>query len=135
MAIHLEIVTPEKKVFSDTVDNVYLPGADGEVGILAAHAAMVTSLQAGILTFAKKSGQTSLAIGPGFAEISNNTVKVLTDSAFANDQIDEAIVEEAMRRAEEQLSSMDHSADAEEVAHLQGIIAKSLAQIKLKRRV
>jgi F-type H+-transporting ATPase subunit epsilon len=54
--------------------------------------------------------------------------------ALGDHQIDEAMAEEAMQRAEKQLQSMDHSVDAEEVAHLQALIAKSLAQLKLKRR-
>jgi F0F1-type ATP synthase epsilon subunit len=45
MPLHLDIVTPEKKVFSDSVDNVYLPGADGEIGVLPMHAGLVTALQ------------------------------------------------------------------------------------------
>ena len=49
MALHLQIVTPEKKIFSDTVGNVYLPGADGELGILDGHAALVTALKPGEL--------------------------------------------------------------------------------------
>ena len=53
MALHLEIVTPERKVFSDDVDNVYLPGADGEMGILGGHAALVSEMAAGELRYLK----------------------------------------------------------------------------------
>ena len=134
MALHLEIVTPEKKIFSDTVGNVYLPGADGELGILDGHAALVTALQPGELRY-EKGGQTvSLAIGTGFAEVTEHRVNVLTDLAADADQIDEAKVEAAMKRAEEQLAGISHDHDAEEVAHLQAIIAKSMAQLRLKRR-
>lgn len=134
MALHLEIVTPERKIFSDTVSLVYLPGADGELGILETHTALVTALQPGELRY-EKSGQTvSLAIGTGFAEITQERISVLTDMALGDDQIDEAKVEEAMKRAEEQLKGITHDQDAEEVAHLQAVIAKSLAQLRLKRR-
>ena len=51
MSLHLEIVTPEKKVFSDTVEDVYVPGADGEMGILELHAALVTALKPGSLRY------------------------------------------------------------------------------------
>ena len=61
MALHLEIVTPEKKIFSDTVGNVYLPGADGELGILDGHAALVTALQPGELRY-DKDGKTDVAV-------------------------------------------------------------------------
>ena len=67
MSLHLEIVTPEKKVFSDTVENVVLPGAEGELGILDGHAALVTSLAAGELRYRKGGAETHLALGTGFA--------------------------------------------------------------------
>ena len=134
MALHLEIVTPEKKIFSDTVGNVYLPGADGELGILDGHAALVTALHPGELRYEKNGQTVYMAIGTGFAEVTEHRVNVLTDLAADADQIDEAKVEAAMKRAEEQLAGISHDNDAEEVAHLQAIIAKSMAQLRLKRR-
>jgi len=134
MALHLEIVTPEKKIFSDTVGNVYLPGADGELGILDGHAALVTALQPGELRYDKDGKTVVLAIGTGFAEVTEHKVNVLTDMALGEEQVDEAKVEAAMKRAEEQLKGIGHDHDAEEVAHLQAVIAKSMAQLRLKRR-
>jgi len=134
MALHLEIVTPEKKIFSDTVGNVYLPGADGELGILDGHASLVTALQPGELRYDKGGNTVVLAIGTGFAEVTEHKVNVLTDMALGEEQVDESKVEAAMRRAEEQLKNIGHDHDAEEVAHLQATIAKSMAQLRLKRR-
>jgi F-type H+-transporting ATPase subunit epsilon len=134
MALHLEIVTPEKKIFSDTVGNVYLPGADGELGILDGHAALVTALQPGELRYDKDGKTVVLAIGTGFAEVTEHKVNVLTDMALGEEQVDESKVEAAMKRAEEQLKNIGHDHDAEEVAHLQAVIAKSMAQLRLKRR-
>ncbi len=134
MSLHLEIVTPEKTIFSDTVGNVYLPGADGELGALEGHAALVTALQPGELRYEKGGQIFNLAVGSGFAEVTQHRVNVLTDMALGEDSIDENLVEEAMKRAEEKLAAMQHDGDAEEVAHLQAMIAKSLAQLKLKRR-
>lgn len=134
MSLHLEIVTPEQKIFSGAVSNVLLPGAEGELGILEGHAALVSSLQPGELRYESEGKIVSMAVGSGFAEVTQERINVLTDMALGEDQIDEAKAEEAIKRAEEQLSSMKHDHDAEEVAHLQGIIAKSLAQLHLKRR-
>ncbi len=133
MALHLEIVTPERKVFSDTVENVYLPGVDGEMGILETHAALVSAIQAGELRYSKEGQITELAIGNGFAEVTQEKVTVLTDVAFQEDEIDEEKVEEAMKRAEETLAGIDTN-DAEEAAAMQAVIASSLAQLKLKRK-
>lgn len=134
MALQLDIVTPEKKIFSDTVDNVYLPGADGEMGILPSHAGLVTALQPGELRYLHHGQIVGLAIGSGFAEVTQSKVIVLTDSALGEAEIDEAQVEAAIKRAQEKLAAIDHNLDAEEVAYLQGIITKSSAALHFKRR-
>ncbi|WAC20275.1 ATP synthase F1 subunit epsilon [Luteolibacter sp. SL250] len=134
MSLHLEIVTPEKKIFSDSVDNVYLPGADGEMGILPQHAGLVTALKAGELRYQKGGVTSTLAIGSGFAEVDQKKVIVLTDSALGEDEIDEAATEAAMKRAEEQLAGVEHSLDAEEIAHLQNVIAQAAAALHFKRK-
>jgi F-type H+-transporting ATPase subunit epsilon len=134
MPLHLDIVTPEKKVFSGSVDNVYLPGADGEIGILPMHAGLVTALQAGELRYLHNGQVVTLAIGSGFAEVTQTSVVVLTDMALGEAEIDEAKTEEAILRAHEALKSVEHSMDAEEVAYLQGIISKSTAALHFKRK-
>jgi F-type H+-transporting ATPase subunit epsilon len=132
--LHLEIVTPEKKIFSDTVENVYLPGADGEMGILPSHAGLVTALQPGELRYLHQGQIVTLAIGSGFAEISQTKAVVLTDMALGEAEIDEQATEDAIKRAEEKLLTVDHSMDAEEVAYLQGIISKQSAALRFKRK-
>jgi len=134
MSLHLEIVTPEKKIFSGTVDNVYLPGADGEMGILPSHAGLVTALQAGELRYLREGQINTLAIGSGFAEIGKDQAVVLTDMALGEAEIDEAATEEAIKRAEEKLQTIDHDMGAEEVAYLQGIISRQSAALRFKRK-
>jgi len=132
--LHLEIVTPEKKIFSDTVEDVYLPGEEGEMGVLEHHAALVTVLKAGELRYKKDGAVIELAIGNGFAEVTQEKVTVLTDMAVDEDSIDEASTEEAIKRAEDALNKIDHDADHEEVARLQASIGQSLAKLQLKRK-
>jgi F-type H+-transporting ATPase subunit epsilon len=134
MPLHLDIVTPEKKVFSDAVENVYLPGADGEIGVLPMHAGLVTALKPGELRYLHKGQVVTLAIGSGFAEITQTKVVVLTDMALGEAEIDEQSAEEAIKRAQEKLHAVEHSMDAEEVAYLQGVISKSAAAISFKRK-
>ncbi|MGJ8632786.1 MAG: ATP synthase F1 subunit epsilon [Luteolibacter sp.] len=134
MSLHLEIVTPEKKIFSDTVENVYLPGADGEMGILTSHAGLVTALQPGELRYLKGGQVVSMAIGSGFAEVAHDKAVILTDSALGESEIDESAAEEAMKRAEEKLQDVDGTKDPEEAAYLQGIIAKQAAALTFKRK-
>ena len=106
MALHLEIVTPEKTVFSGSVGNVYMPGANGEMGVLEGHAALITALEAGELRYEQDGQIHTLAVGSGFAEITQQRVNLLTDMALGEDEIDEAKAEEAMKRAEEKSQSV-----------------------------
>ncbi len=132
MSFQLDIVTPEKTIFSDTVEDVYLPGSEGEMGVLDMHAALVAPLSPGELRYKKDGKIEELAVGEGFVEVSDDKVSVLIDLAIGEDAIDEAQVEEAMKRAQEALA--DENVDHDEMAALQAAIAKSEAMLKLKRK-
>ena len=132
MSFQLDIVTPEKTIFSDTVDDVYLPGSEGEMGVLDKHAALVAPLSPGELHYKKDGKIEELAVGEGFVEVSDDKVSVLIDLAIGEDAIDEAKVEEAMKRAQEALAG--ENVDHDEMAALQAAIAKSEAMLKLKRK-
>jgi F-type H+-transporting ATPase subunit epsilon len=86
--IKLEIVTPEKKVFDDSVDAVTVPTASGEAGILPNHAPLVSALKPGILSYTNKGSVERLAVSGGFVEVSGNKVSVLTDAAQTAGEID-----------------------------------------------
>ncbi|HUF63920.1 MAG TPA: F0F1 ATP synthase subunit epsilon [Verrucomicrobiales bacterium] len=131
MPLKLEIVTPEKKIFSDEVETVVIPGTEGEMGILPMHAPLVTTLIPGELRYVKDGAEMELAVGEGFVEVTQQRVAVLTDMAVSDEQIDEAAVEDALKRAEE---ALQEKTTAEEVAAVQASIQKSLAQLHLKRK-
>jgi F-type H+-transporting ATPase subunit epsilon len=133
MPLLLDIVTPEKMVFSDQVDNVYLPGADGELGVLPMHAGLVTALQPGELRYLHQGKIENMAIGSGFAQITQTHVVVLTDMALGEGDIDISQMEAAIQRAKEELRAEEHSMDAEEIAFLQSTIVKSTIAINFKR--
>lgn len=134
MPLVLDIVTPEKKIFTGSVENVYLPGADGEMGILPSHAGLVTALQPGVLRYLFEGKVEALAIGSGFAEITDSKVIVLTDAALGESEIDEDQVEAAIARAKEKIATIDHNLDSEEVAYLQSVITRSTAALHFKRK-
>ena len=85
--IKLEIVTPEKKVFDETVDSVTVPTATGEVGILPNHAPLISALKSGILSFSNRGASEKMVVSGGFVEVSSNKVSVLTDVAERADEI------------------------------------------------
>jgi F-type H+-transporting ATPase subunit epsilon len=130
--LKLEIVTPEGRAYQDDVDMVVLPGSDGELGVYPAHAPLMTQLAPGEVRIFKDGKQTDLVVGSGFAEITQTQVSVLTDSALEDESIDEHVTEEAIRRAETALK--DKSLASEEMAEAEAALARSLAQLKFKRR-
>jgi len=130
--LRLEIITPQAKVFEGDVDSVLLPGVEGEMGILPHHEALVTELTAGELRFEHKGKTEILAIGEGFAEITADSVGVLTEGAVNEEEIDDKVAEEAVKRAEDLLKS--NTLEGEELESVQASLARSLAQINIKRR-
>lgn len=131
MDILLEIVTPESKTFSSEVEQVVLPGIEGEFGVLPGHEPLVTQILPGELMITQKGVQHFLAVGEGFVEVQSNRVSVITDMALKADDINEMEVEEARKRAEEALSQ---KLSEEETASVQGALLKSMAQLRVKRR-
>jgi len=130
--MRLDIVTPEKKAFSDEIDSVVVPGAEGELGILKAHAPIVTTLKPGELRYLKNGRETSLAIGTGIVEVSNDRVSVLTDMALKADEIDEDAVEKALERAQKAMTEKDTLPEDHVAAMI--LMQKSLAQLHVKKR-
>ncbi len=132
MALRLEIVTPDSKTFSDDVDQVVLPGIEGEFGVLPGHAPFVTQITHGELVVTQGSEQHYLAVGDGFVEVKPDSVSVLTDMALMSDDINEQEVEAALKRAEEALAQKQLTPD--ESAAAMAILQKSIAQLHVKRR-
>jgi F-type H+-transporting ATPase subunit epsilon len=130
--LKLEIVTPAGKIFEGDVDSVLLPGTEGEMGVLPQHEPLITELNAGELHIVQGGKTQVLAIGEGFAEITAKSVGVLTDGAVHDKDIDEKAAEEAVKRAEDLLKSS--SLQGEELEATQAVLARSLAQIQVKRR-
>ena len=133
MSLTLEIVTPEARVYSDTIDTVVIPTIDGEIGILPGHIPLLTQIDHGELRVTKGGAVQFLAIGGGFAQIAGDKVSVLAESAIQEEKIDEHAAENAMKRAEEALKGKD-SMEPAEIERLEGVVRFAVAQLGLKRR-
>jgi len=129
--LKLEIVTPQATVFSDQVELVTLPGVDGEMGIYPNHVRLMTQMVPGQVTVQQNGAERLIAVGEGMVEVTATRVSIVTDMAINADQIDEAKVEEARARAAARLQ--DKISD-EEVASVNASLARSLAQLQVKRR-
>ena len=129
--LKLEIITPEAIVYSEDVEMVTLPCAEGELGILPQHIRLMTKLVPGEILVSRAGQEELLAVGGGLVEVTGKRVAILTDMAIRADKIDEAKVEEARKRAEARLQE---KISDEEVASVNASLARSLAQLRVKRR-
>ena len=133
MPLTLEIVTPEAKVYSDTVDSVVIPTVEGEIGVLPGHLPLVTQVENGELRAAKGGQTQSLAVGGGFAQIDGDRVRVLAEHAITEEKIDDNAVEQAMQRAQDALRAKQDMEPAE-IERLEALVRFSVAQLEVKRR-
>jgi F-type H+-transporting ATPase subunit epsilon len=102
--IQLSIVTPERSLLNEQVDELLIPGADGYLGVLPGHAPLFTELKVGELSYRKGNTWTSLAVAWGFAEVLPDQVRVLAETAERAQEIDLERATRAKERAEERLS-------------------------------
>ena len=103
MSLLLEIVTPDAKVFSETVDEVGLPTSEGRMHILPHHVPIIAKLKAGEIQVHRGKEIEMLAVGSGFIEVYGDKVSILTDQAINVEEIDDTEIEEAVKRAQEAL--------------------------------
>ncbi len=89
---HFELVSPQKLLFSGDVDQVDVPGSEGDFGVLAEHAPMVTTLRPGILTVHGAGGAQKIVVLGGFAEVSANGLTILADAAEAAEDVDRGLI-------------------------------------------
>jgi F-type H+-transporting ATPase subunit epsilon len=102
----LEIVTPEKVAFSDKVEEVTIPGAEGEFGVLVGHAALLSAVKFGELNYTKSNKKTYYAVNTGYAEVTAHKVTVLVETAERSDMIDVTRATQAKEIAKEKLSKL-----------------------------
>ena len=127
----LEIVTPQSVAFSDAVDMVTLPTIEGQIGVYPAHVRVITQIVPGEVIVTRSGQDQFLAVGEGLVEITGARVSIVTDMAIPADRVDEARAEEARARAEARLRE---KISDEEVATVNASLARSLAQLQVKRR-
>jgi F-type H+-transporting ATPase subunit epsilon len=129
--LRLEIITPQAIVFSEEVNMVTLPALEGQIGVYPQHVRLITQIVPGEIIVTKDGQDRFLAVGEGLVEIAGDHVAIVTDMAIPGEQIDEAKAEEARERAAARLRE---KISDEEVATVNASLARSLAQLQVKRR-
>jgi F-type H+-transporting ATPase subunit epsilon len=101
---HFDLVSPEKLLFSGEVTQVDMPGSEGDLGVLAGHAPIVTSLRPGILVIHGEGGARPVVVNGGFAEVGPTGLTVLADIAVPRDEFDVAVLAGTIKETEEEVA-------------------------------
>jgi F-type H+-transporting ATPase subunit epsilon len=118
--LHLEFVSPERVLFSGDVDQVDLPGAEGDMGILPGHAPLVTALRPGIVTVFRDGKREPIVVIGGFAEVSPAGLTVLADNAVARPDFDMTALASEIKDGEEDVADATDGAQRDKLArHLE----------------
>jgi F-type H+-transporting ATPase subunit epsilon len=126
--LQLEVVTPERRVLDESVNSVTVPGRGGEIGILPGHAALISELQTGVLTYTEDGSAFQLHVSGGFVEVNNDRVAVLAEVAERPEEIDAARARLARERAEKTLGS---GAAQEDFEKARAKLERSMVRLQL----
>jgi F-type H+-transporting ATPase subunit epsilon len=113
--LHFEFVSPERVLFSGEVDQVDLPGAEGDMGILAGHAPLVTALRPGIITIFSGSTRELIVVVGGFAEVSPSGLTVLADRAMPRENFDTTMLASDIKDTEEDVADTTDEAQRDKL--------------------
>ncbi len=115
---HFDLVSPEKLAFSGEVDQVDVPGVEGDFGVLAGHAPVVAAVRPGILTITTGGARQKIIVLGGLAEVSENGLTVLADVATSTQEVDRAQFAETISEMEAKLAEKEGSALDREIERL-----------------
>jgi len=114
-SLHFELVSPEKLVFSGEVEQVDVPGVEGDFGVLAGHAPYVSTLRPGILTVHKAGGPEKIIVLGGFAEVSDKGLTVLAELADTQADFDRTVLEARIRETEERIAKTEPGSELDKL--------------------
>jgi F-type H+-transporting ATPase subunit epsilon len=116
-SFHFDLVSPEKLLFSGDVEQVDVPGSEGDFGVLAGHAPFVTTVRPGILTLYGQDGPLKVVVNGGFAEVNPQGLTVLADMAVPLDDFDRSELAGQIKNAEEDVADAKEDWQRDKLAH------------------
>jgi len=131
MTFHLEIITPEKVVYKNDIDEVVVPTENGQIAILPNHVGLLTQVIPGEIIVKKGGGRQVLAVTGGFLEVKNNSVSILADYAVRAEDIEVLKAEEAQKRAKK---LMEEKTSEHDFRIAQGELIKAITELKVATR-
>ncbi len=128
----LEVVTPEALVFSGNVEEVTIPGSEGEFGVLKGHASLLSSIDVGELNFTKDGKKNHFAVSSGYVEVTGTKVTVLIETAERSDMIDKARAQRAKENAEAKLSKI--TKEDEEFEYIRAALYRAITRLNVAEK-
>ena len=129
MPLQLDVITPERRLISESVDSVTVPGAGGELGILPGHTPLISQLQTGVLSYTQAGATRRLLVSGGFVEVNADRVSVLAEAAETPEEVDVARARELREQSERALGSF--TGTPEELADLRERLDRANARLLL----
>jgi len=114
---HFDLVSPEKLLFSGEVEQVDIPGTEGDFGVLAGHAPVVSIVRPGILTVRANGSEQKIVVFGGFAEVSSKGLTVLADVAVAAEDVDQAMLAAHIKQVEQKIEKMEQGSELDKEIH------------------
>lgn len=133
--IRLEVVTPTGAVVSEDVDIVMAPGYLGEFGVLANHAAFLSTIKTGVLTYKQGGKEENLMVNGGFCEVSDNKITFLAESAEAGKEIDVKRAMRAKERAERRIAEAQQKKEGIDLIRAEGSLQRAIARLKISKSI
>ena len=115
--LHFDLVSPEKLLFTGDVDQVDVPGAEGDFGVQAGHAPLISSLRPGIMTVHRQGGALQVVVNGGFAEVNPAGLTVLADMAVPLDEFDRSVLAAQIKDVEEDAADAKDDWERDKLAH------------------
>jgi F-type H+-transporting ATPase subunit epsilon len=127
----VQIITPERTVFHGKANGITFPSADGELTVLPGHLPLITLLRSGEITLHEGAARRHMAIHGGFAEVDSDVVKLLTDAAELEEEVDERRATEALERAKR---AKEEAHTVQDQAEALAAIERAVARLHLAER-
>ncbi|MEL6496244.1 MAG: ATP synthase F1 subunit epsilon [Cyanobacteria bacterium J06623_7] len=130
MALNVKVITPDKTVWDDKVEEVVLPSTTGQLGILSGHAPLLTALEIGVLRVRPGKDWKNIALMGGFAEVENDEIKILVNGAELGESIDRDAAQSEYQEAQSRFDQVGNSDDRQEKIQAESSMKKARARLQ-----
>ncbi len=130
MVLSVKVITPDKTIWDDQVEEIILPSTTGQLGILSGHAPLLTALEVGVLRVRPSKEWKTIALMGGFAEVEDNEVKILVNGAELGDDIDQDAARKEYEQAQTRFQKVENSDDRQEKIQAGNLMKKARARLQ-----